>query len=983
MEKETKKRKKRETIFQNKKVLKYWDYEKNAGLDPKQITCGSEIKVYWKCPNGHSWKTRVSAKANKYALPCPICDRKKNTGRRELVSQNRKLMKYWDYEKNKNISPKTITACSYKEVYWKCEKGHSWKDTVRNKSRKGALPCPYCAGITKKTERITIDKIEKVMKYWDDEKNKGLDPAKLYKSSNLEVYWKCENGHSWKSKIKTKSDPRALGCIYCDRKTPIITKEKELLSYWDYEKNQGLDPHYMTCASNKDVYWKCKKGHSWSTSPNDMWNGRKPHCPICERNIVSEEYNLKTQYPDVAMLYDEKKNKISIESVAPYSRMLAYWTCKKGHTWQKKVYKQLGMKGCPYCNHSKTSKEYNLLVLYPDLCKEWDYDKNSGINITEVYPQSGKEVYWKCENGHSWKARIYSRVRNNSHCPECYKFYKSSYSEQVIYYYIKQIFKDAISRYQYKNKYEIDVFIPSINVGIEYDGCYYHRNLEREIAKNEFLEKEKVHLIRVKEIKKNGGEEQEENDNLIYCKYDYKYNFMKEVIYKILEIINKKYKMQLAVSVDVLRDRYKIWDIFLNVQKERNLVATHPELVKEWDYDKNGILIPEMFTHGSMQLINWKCEKGHSFEATINNRAHNKKGRNCPYCVNLRVNDENCLKTVSPQIAKEWDYERNVKKPEEVFYRTSKSYYWKCEKGHSWRARVSDRYKGSRCPYCYHNKINYEKSFAYKYPELLKEWDYDKNVEVNPKEVGPTCTKKVWWKCSNNHSFEFSVQFRTKGAQCPQCRENRIREELKIRTSIDFLRSQWDREKNQEEFIEEKLLPYHYYYWKCEKNHKWKETWEARKKGRGCPYCNGKKLSKDNTVAVVYPQLILKWDEEKNLPLTPYNITTKYAKKVWWRCEKNHIWKRKIKEQLKNDTCPYCIHRLPSPEYNFSVLYPEIAKEWDLKLNNNLEPTQILPRSNLKYYWRCHKGHIWQATANNRSHGRGCPICYKESRIKS
>ena len=111
----------------------------------------------------------------------------------------------------------------------------------------------------KKSRTNNNDKIEKVIKYWDYEKNVGLDPTKIYKNSNLEVYWKCENGHSWKSKIKTKSDSGALGCIYCDRKTPIITKEKELLRYWDFEKNQELDPHYMTCASNKEVYWKCKK----------------------------------------------------------------------------------------------------------------------------------------------------------------------------------------------------------------------------------------------------------------------------------------------------------------------------------------------------------------------------------------------------------------------------------------------------------------------------------------------------------------------------------------------------------------------------------------------------------------------------------------------------------------------------------------------------------------------------------------------------
>ena len=977
---EKKKRKKRATIFQTKRVLKYWDYERNKGLDPKKITCGSEIKVYWKCENGHSWESKVNTKASKYSLPCPFCDRKKNTGRRELVFQNRKLMKCWDYEKNKEISPKSITACSCKEVYWKCPNGHSWKDTVRNKSRKGALLCPFCAGITKKAERITIDKIEKVIKYWDYEKNVGLDPTKIYKNSNLEVYWKCENGHSWKSKIKTKSDSGALGCIYCDRKTPIITKEKELLRYWDFEKNQELNPHYMTCASNKEVYWKCKKGHSWSMPPNHMWNGRKIHCPICEKNIVSKEYNLKTEYPKVVMLYDKEKNKIPVESIAPKTKMEVYWRCKKGHSWKNKVQNQINIKGCPYCEHSKTSEEYNLFALYPDLCKEWDYEKNKDIDIKKVFPQSGKKVYWKCENGHSWKAQISTRVNNNSHCPECYKFYKSSFSEQVIYYYIKQIFKDAISRYKYKNKHEIDIFIPSINLGIEYDGCYYHRNLEREIAKNKFLESEKVHLIRVKEMKKNIEEKQK--DNIIYCKYDYKYDFMKEVIAEIFQIINNKYGKKLKISVDVLRDRYKIWDIFLNVQKQNNLLTTHPKLVEEWDYEKNGILIPEMFTHGSMQLISWKCNKGHTFEATINNRAHTKKGRKCPYCANFKVNDENSLKNIAPELAKEWDYEKNEKKPEEVLYRTSKIYYWKCDKGHSWKARVSDRYRGSRCPFCYHNRITYEKSFAYKYPLLLKEWDYEKNKGINPEKIGDTYTGKVWWICNNKHSFQFSVQYRVRRRTCPKCNEDKIREELKRRTSLDFLESQWDMEKNQEKFIEKNLLPHHYYYWKCEKNHMWKETWEKRKKGRECPYCRGRKLSKDNTLAVVYPQLLIKWNKERNLPLTPYNITSKYSKNIWWKCEKNHIWKRKVKDQLKNDKCPYCTHRLPSLEYNFAVLYPEIAREWEVNMNHNLKPTQILPKSSLKYYWKCQKGHIWQATPSNRSRGRGCPICYKESRME-
>ena len=79
----------------------------------------------------------------------------------------------------------------------------------------------------------------------------------------------------------------------------------------------------------------------------------------------------------------------------------------------------------------------------------------------------------------------------------------------------------------------------------------------------------------------------------------------------------------------------------------------------------------------------------------------------------------------------------------------------------------------------------------------------------------------------------------------------------------------------------------------------WKETWEKKKKGRECPYCRGRKLSKDNTLAVVYPQLLIKWNKERNLPLTPYNITSKYSKNIWWKCEKEPYMEKKSKRSTK------------------------------------------------------------------------------------
>ncbi len=54
-----------------------------------------------------------------------------------------------------------------------------------------------------------------------------------------------------------------------------------------------------------------------------------------------------------------------------------------------------------------------------------------------------------------------------------------------------------------------------------------------------------------------------------------------------------------------------------------------------------------------------------------------------------------------------------MKKNQKKFYIERQKYITgNVTKGHSWKARVSDRYRGSRCPFCYHNRITYEKSFC-------------------------------------------------------------------------------------------------------------------------------------------------------------------------------------------------------------------------------------------------------------------------------
>ena len=130
----------------------------------------------------------------------------------------------------------------------------------------------------------------------------------------------------------------------------------------------------------------------------------------------------------------------------------------------------------------------------------------------------------------------------------------------------------------------------------------------------------------------------------------------------------------------------------------------------------------------------------------------------------------NDLETVNPEIAKEWDYEKNTLLPSEVTRCSGKVVWWKCEKGHSWKITVSSRTKGSGCPYCCNQKIlaGYNDLQTLE-PEIASEWDYDKN-KLKPSEVAAYSNKKFWWKCQNGHSWKSAISGRTKGGQgCPYC----------------------------------------------------------------------------------------------------------------------------------------------------------------------------------------------------------------------
>ena len=201
------------------------------------------------------------------------------------------------------------------------------------------------------------------------------------------------------------------------------------------------------------------------------------------------------------------------------------------------------------------------------------------------------------------------------------------------------------------------------------------------------------------------------------------------------------------------------------IKGKTDLGTICPELIKEWHPTKNGELTPWDVTAHCSKKVWWVCSAcGHEWEAYVANRS---KGHGCPECAKRVIAQKsiaravekgiNDLKSQYPDIAEEWDYSKNAITPDEISTGSGQKVWWKCKKGHEWKTSVNVRTRGNNCPYCCGVKVwtGYN-DLATLRPDLVEEWDYDKN-DISPKTIGIGSCKKVWWKCKNGITKEIRI----------------------------------------------------------------------------------------------------------------------------------------------------------------------------------------------------------------------------------
>ncbi len=121
-----------------------------------------------------------------------------------------------------------------------------------------------------------------------------------------------------------------------------------------------------------------------------------------------------------------------------------------------------------------------------------------------------------------------------------------------------------------------------------------------------------------------------------------------------------------------------------------DLATRFPEIAAEWS-QRNLPLTPDSVSVKSTKNVFWKCAIcGNEWQGVIDSRV---KGRKCPVCAERAVlAGYNDLATTDPDVAAEWDSEKNKGiSPSQISKHSMRYVFWKCPHGHSWRARVTDR----------------------------------------------------------------------------------------------------------------------------------------------------------------------------------------------------------------------------------------------------------------------------------------------------
>lgn len=733
-------------------------------------------------------------------------------------------------------------------------------------------------------------------------------------------------------------------------KSPLSKTYPDIARDWIPEKNLPLTPDKIHAYSKERVWWCCKRGHEYHVS---VYSRVRSHgCKICNQSLHTEKARLTKlakgrlfgqAHPDLVGQWNQARNEFSPYELSVKSHKKVWWQCDNGHEWQSTPKQRSRGDGCPVCSELQRGERVHA----------WRLKKSGPLSL--AYPALLAE--WDYERNAIQPDRVTPKsglkvhwvckyghnwqatIVNRTHAGSNCPICnpQSSRLEIFLLCELRAVFNQVVWRERFEG-YECDIFVPELGLGLEVDGEYWHREKNhRERQKSHAFSQMGIHLIRVRDSKLP----QIEGQIVAYNNGEPSLKITVR-LFKEINIAHSNQKLTDYITANKQQNQTEYQQILSRLPappSDLTLLSLFPVVAVEWDYKNNYPMTPDLFSPYSDQNVMWICASGHHWKATIKNRTLRQSG--CPTCYRA---------TLSADTSK-----RLLKK-------------------------LGSLHKDS--------------------PTYLKEWDYDKNADLLPSQVTAGSKTKVWWKCSEGHSYQQALTEKKRGRGCPECfnvnrsivfRKAQIAKGGSLLSKYPHIAKQWDCDKNGGDQPSEYSPGSHQaVWWICDIGHSYKAPIRDRcRQGLDCPLCRPGRQARIFSEA--RPDLLQFWDATKNVDVSLESVHAYSRQKVWWHCSNGHSYTQAIADKVTGSGCPICAKqqraetvRLKKLERTGSLRdkFPELVTEWHLSKNGTLQPSDLSAGSHQIAWWRCHVGHEWQESPNRRSDKRrkyGCPICYKMS----
>lgn len=689
-------------------LMKYWDHEKNE-LSPEEVHYGSRVQeVYLKCENNHSFKKNpVSYKRSKSKkINCPKCKEEKENRNELFKDKCFEIIKYWDYEKNKNININKLKINFNKNCYFKCKKNHEVIKKPSNLSKmiSPKINCNICSGKKVIKETKLENAYPEIAKEYCKIKNK-IDLSEVSCYSNEKVWWLCEENHYWKNSVSSRTGNRykykgKTNCPYCwsnshSRNEIIIYSEIKqffkdaILGEKLKRKEMDIFIKNLNLAIEYD-------GNNWH---KNIKKDKEKNKLLKEKNIKLiriREYPLKKIEKD-DLIYNLKE---SLFNPIVYILNFIIKNYELSENLKSKIKNYI--KAEKITNEKlfqKIKDKYKIKkIINKKIIEDYHKEKNS-LPINYYGVGSQYNAFWKCSDcGFEYQKVINKKIKYPE-CGNCKKQRKNIFNKK----------EKKINKIKYTHpeilielpKNEIDKLInlTQTNSRVYFNSTCsncnneFKTNMYNKIKKKQRCPKCNFSIFVKKSdlLKKHRYLIEKHDDN---NEIDLRYvdeNFPKKQIWK----CNKGHLTKKSI-----KDYIKYQECYECIKTET--VDKIPSILEHWDYEENNKLkiTPENIKLSTKKKVYFKCNKNKDHKWFVYIGAHKKGG--CPYCGNKRLSITNKLTITHPEIAELWSSNNKTLPDMYTVGNAKEKFLWNCKhcsEEFSKEIKQMERTKGF-CPNC-------------------------------------------------------------------------------------------------------------------------------------------------------------------------------------------------------------------------------------------------------------------------------------------